>query len=154
MTYKPGQIAKATVRGVPDVTVTRTCSSWTTATAVGPTGGFYSHSGRHVTDIRPLVVLDLHAANDSIPASEVAETAINTLRNSPYISDAGLASQIEAQTRPTIEEPKGLGAVVEDDKGVRWVRTDGEDWPWDSPWKAAVWGEITPVRVLSEGVPS
>jgi hypothetical protein len=64
-----------------------------------------------VTDVRPLVVLDLSWA-DSVPV------LIDQLRGAGYVY---LADQIEAQTKPPrIPEP-GLWGVVEDG-GEQWVR--------------------------------
>lgn len=56
---------------------------------------------------------------------------------------------------PRPEEPTGLGAVVEDDRGRQWVRGFQED---DAPWVcdhfvSRSFSDIpNPVRVLSEGV--
>lgn len=61
-------------------------------------------------------------------------------------------------TPPKPDEPKGLGAVVEDAEGVRWVRatdllarwrhsTRGDN---EIPWRS--YGGINVVKVLSEGV--
>ena len=70
-----------------------------------------------------------------------------------------IADQIEAQTKPPKPaEPTGLGAVVEDAEGVRWVRkgstTHGEDWTRQigDAWTGNPWNRIDVVRVLSEGV--
>ena len=69
-----------------------------------------------------------------------------------------IADQIEAQTKPPKPaEPTGLGAVVEDAEGVRWVRTPRDPMPWRSAQEtvmAARWVGINAVRVLSEGVPA
>ena len=63
---------------------------------------------------------------------------------------------------PKLEEPTGLGAVVEDDKGVRWVRAGVDhDGRLTDNWRATdsdlvgcwlKWDAIQAVRVLSEGV--
>ena len=53
--------------------------------------------------------------------------------------------------KPT--EPAGLGAVVEDASGKRFVRYDG-DWPWLDGTANLQWQHINAVRVLSEGVPA
>jgi hypothetical protein len=56
------------------------------------------------------------------------------------------------------EEPTGLGAVVEDAEGERWVRkgnsSHGEDWTRQigDAWTGGSWDRIAAVRVLSEGV--
>jgi hypothetical protein len=74
----------------------------------------------------------------------------------------GLIEQIRSQTIPKPNEPEGLGAVVEDSKGHRWVKIDVHlncnDWTtqgagsnqrgtgvrWD-------YADIDAVRILSEG---
>lgn len=150
--YPAGTVAEATVRGVPNVRVmASTDCIWWSAEPV------YS-SFRHVTvtDIRPLVVLDLHAANPNLAPGEAARCVITTLRRSEWFSNSLLADQIEAQTKPPKpEEPKGLGAVVEDSKGVRWVRNP--DLAVICKWRNADrdwtrWDLIDAVKVLSEGV--
>lgn len=61
-------------------------------------------------------------------------------------------------TPPKPDEPTGLGAVVEDDAGTRWVRTDmcrgaGAN-SWSSDDGSQDYAAIEAVRVLSEGVQS
>lgn len=56
---------------------------------------------------------------------------------------------------PKPDEPTGLGAVVEDSEGTRWVRVQDEyARPWFIPGgiSTATWDDLTAVRVLSEGV--
>ena len=75
-------------------------------------------------------------------------------------SPAIIADQIEAQLpKPKPEEPKGLGAVVKDRNGVRWVRVDPNtdddvDGAWESEFAPVNlrWSRIDVVEVLSEGV--
>lgn len=130
---------------------------------LGPEGLDATALGRAVSEAAglQLVVLDLYAANDRIPESEVAQCAIRTLRASDYISDRGLADQIEAQTKPPKPaEPTGLGAVVEDADGLRWVRVadDGLAFAWrpvgnrTSYEDNRYWKRVAAVSVLSEGV--
>lgn len=66
-----------------------------------------------------------------------------------------------ADQKPRIEEPTGLGAVVEDAEGKRWIRTttktDRAAWDevTDGPVGLNVWWvDVFAVRVLSEGVTS
>ena len=52
------------------------------------------------------------------------------------------------------EEPLGLGAVVEDADGRRWVRADDDDPEWrradgDGRWR--YWSQVNAVRILSDG---
>lgn len=63
-----------------------------------------------------------------------------------------------ARPTPCVEEPTGLGAVVEDEEGVRWVRHLVPVSPF-APWCDPVgvgrgWGHIKAVRILSPGVES
>ena len=60
-----------------------------------------------------------------------------------------------ANPTPRIEEPTGLGAVVEGDDGELYVRApqrDGVDWRGTGMWIYKDWQAINAVRVLSEGV--
>ena len=71
-----------------------------------------------------------------------------------------LADQIEAQLpKPKPEEPKGLGAVVKDRDGDRWVRVDPDtsddaNGAWESEYSFArkTYSAIDVVGILSEGV--
>ena len=61
---------------------------------------------------------------------------------------------------PKPEEPLGLGAVVEDDEGIQWVRLIHDHhgphpWkPYGSRDKRYAYADIAAVKVLSEGVTS
>ena len=84
--------------------------------------------------------------------AHIGSTAlVRDLRSSAFFA---IADQIEEQTRPAIEEPTGLGAVVETADGRRYVRGHGGANCWEGPDDFLTWGEFTPVRVLSEGVTS
>lgn len=153
--YEPGTVAVATVRGVPNVRVFRRYDEWTSANV---TCDWIGHDDRVVTDVRPLVVLDLHPA-------KVREFAV-WLRKQSHAVDSvveQIANQIEAQTRPPVVEPTGLLAVVVDGRGRKWFR-----WSHDvhtfQPWRlvGAVhtdteddrrWDGIAAVEVLFEGLP-
>ena len=148
--YPPGTIAVATVRGVPDIRVMRTVDGWWLS-FVKVDDDIY-HATADLAEIRRLVVLNLHEANDTIPVSTVAEVAIQTLRKSPYLSDSRLATQIKAQVLLRPAEPTGLGAVVEVDGDVRFVRLP--DGMWTSEDESQPWDNLNVVRVLSEGVAS
>lgn len=70
---------------------------------------------------------------------------------------AALRSLLTPPPPPRPDEPMGLGAVVEDEDGTRWVRTggDSDDIPWRRTCDFGVWrrwANITAPRVLSEGV--
>jgi hypothetical protein len=74
-----------------------------------------------------------------------------------------LPAEFAVPKPPKPEEPTGLGAVVEDDRGVRWVRTEPKN-GMTNPWQATLhvaepdevrslrWAEVVAVKVLSEGV--
>lgn len=57
-------------------------------------------------------------------------------------------------TPPKPDEPTGLGAVVEDADGNRWVlyTTPDSTAPWCDGMTSYEWDEVDAVRVLSEGV--
>lgn len=154
--YKVRQVAVATVKGEKDVRVMRTLGEgWHSAWPVAYT---YVHDDSDVTDIRPLVVLDL----DGIGSPR---QVVNTLRwtdSVPVATMGAIADQIEAQTRPPKPaEPTGLGAVVVDSKHGLLVRTVAGSSVLDTsrPWRAPYgsyysWADIDVEKVLSEGVVS
>jgi hypothetical protein len=137
-TYEPGTVAVATVRGVPNVRVIRDDrkEAWLSGATID---GFQWHLERtHVTDVRPLIVLDIKAANpDANP--EVALANLLGALNRGTIVCRGAARQIEQQTKPPrIPEP-GLWGVVEAHprtKGTRPVRFVRDSMSADEPWVA------------------
>lgn len=147
--YRPGTVVTATVRRVPNTRAIRTTSveegesMWVTPNSIT---GWRTHIAEDVTDVRPLVVLDL---------SEVQRGAlVRLLRDdnfSPFSRQEStrIADEIEALT-PRPDEPTGLGAVVEVDGGVRFVRLP--DGMWTSEDESQPWHHLNVVRVLSEGV--
>lgn len=153
--WAPGSVAVATVRGVPDVRVFKLAGGdWAHASVTFAdddlAGIFNDISGDDlVTDVRPLVVLDL----DGWDVGQLIEAL-----SAPICATIGsrfVADQIEAQTRPPKPpEPQGLGAVVEDSDGQLWVRAGDDGGP--NPWCEGIdwepWDRIRAVRVLSEGV--
>ena len=117
--YKPGQVAVATVRGVPNVRVMRSATGWWSE---GYVKDFGYHGIGLVTDVRPLVVLDPSALRGKMTAAPSAEELPHWFRQAANANKHGdmtlgsqalrlIADQIEAQTRPAIEEP-GLWGVV------------------------------------------
>ena len=156
-TYEPGTVAVATVRGVPNVRVFRLPKvhdfhvyRWQSAVPIGES---VSWKDEDVTDVRPLVALDLddpseHAAvlREFAPADSLACLS-------------WLADQIEAQTKPSrIPEP-GLWGVVEAKYGDTPVRTfvrerDG----WSSltnPGRAGVmcdWDRLVDPVLIRDGI--
>ena len=85
---------------------------------------------------------------------------IENLRETRFVVLSDLADQIEAQLpKPKPEEPKGLGAVVLDRDGNRWVRVDpnpGDNLlgAWESEFSPTnkTYSAIDVVGILSEGV--
>jgi hypothetical protein len=136
--YKPGTVAKATVRGVPDVTAFAfVAGAWVSAEDVGDTR---VHGPSKVTDVRPLVVLDLDGLVR--PDTLVNWFRHNSLCGSIAVAES-VANQIEAQIKPPrIPEP-GLWGVVEaptqrggyvwqwvhHPKDV-WLNAEGDSCPW------------------------
>lgn len=137
----------------------------------GDDGYWYSAAGRLNTPwrpmsgrmlfqyLRPLAVIDYEDR-------EQVERLLESLCGMSFAAHAcGAFTCLQAALRefanptPKVEEPLGLGAVVEDDKGLLWIR-QGDDRlgsPWyrrNSPGAAQqrCWAEIKAVRVLSEGV--
>lgn len=153
--YPPGTVATATVRGVEGARVFRVSADvWYSAEETRGHRNHYDSDGV-VTDVRPLVVLDLDDPRVvwAYLCSAAAESALSVrVRNTCKV----IADQIEAQTRPAIPEPQGRYAVVVDADGEEWVRWSDEWWmrytDGDEGWAHREWSELAPVRVLSEGV--
>jgi hypothetical protein len=147
-------VAKATIGDRPDVLVVVR----TGAVEEVVSGAYWSRDDA-VTDLRPVVVLDTEFPQTVIKHLRFAAERYPALTTLP-----GLADQIKAQTRPAIQEPRGLGAVVEDADGHKFVRVADpiDGWMAGRQWQRiggdinAVrnfgWSDLRPVRVLSEGV--
>ncbi len=163
--YEPGAVAVATVRGVKDVRVMRGAgifqNHWYSNTPV--TGSLTSFSDAEVTDVRPLVVLDPDNREDAVSLARVldAEFARRGWANdgtpAPDVIDAVHAALRTAARPPEPPEPTGLGAVVKDRSGDRWVWLSAGQpgpfwWRVGTPSKQAFWREIDAIEVLSEGV--
>jgi hypothetical protein len=111
--YKPGTVAKATVRNVTDVLVLRRetfqgGADWAhSADRVG-----YSCSGDHlVTDVRPLVVLD---PDDTAAMDKIAENFFHEWSGCQGSLGIALAETLRKEAKPPrIPEPTGVGAVVQ-----------------------------------------
>jgi hypothetical protein len=108
-----------------------------------------------ITDARPLVVID---PEDREQVERLSD-ALAEQRAAEAVAHSGVADALRSLTRPPKpEEPTGLGAVVEDAEGLRWVRkgnsSHGEDWTRQigDAWTGGSWDRIAAVRVLSEGV--
>lgn len=147
--WKPGDVAMVTARDLTQPAVRGASTGW-----YWP-GDFLGD--RDVTDVRPLVVID--------PEDGDAVERMNSLYYAKRAAGLAQLTAMQAALRefanpapPKPEEPTGLGAVVEDERGTRWVRSPDTDYP-DAPWASAEfyprpWSEINAVRKLSEGVPS
>lgn len=161
--YEPGTVASIAtegnskrVVGIRSDSTGPGCPSWQTG------HGYVLDSA--VTDVRPLIVLD--------EPDFYYETAVPELRAAAREGGRSLrlnrildsiADQIQAQT-PKPKEPTGLGAVVENTRGYKYVRVADpiDGWAHGRQWQRiggdinAVrnfgWEEIDAVRVLSEGV--
>ena len=116
------------------------------------------------TDLRRLAVIDPEDREQVERLAKAHHFAVgfarwdalhpNTRRD---LTDAMKTALRAGAEPPKPEEPTGIGAVVEDARGERWVRNaagaDGNHWLRVGPptlW--ATWFDIDVVRVLSEGV--
>lgn len=171
--WKPGDVAMVTSgdvkRDAPEA-----CPEFETVIGVrtgmaGKHGGWNQADGHwidddYVYDARRLVVIDAEDREQVERLDALIDKALEG-PNSPKWS--GPADCLQAALRefanptpPKPEEPTGLGAVVEDDKGVRHVRTFGGCAPtaWlghikeDGGERTRRWSDISAIRVLSEGV--
>lgn len=111
---------------------------------------------------RPLVVID----PEDREAVERLVTAIERVTGGTANHRAGDDMQAALReyanpTPPRPDEPKGLGAVVEDEGGVLWFRmaVENQTWPgevWQEQYGDAdrwsKWDSVAAVRVLSPGV--
>lgn len=155
--WKPGDVAAVVsqVEGNREVVAIRGRGEWN---AVDSTGLRCHIFGQEKT-ARPLVVIDpedksfaekireyLDAEADwhGMHEDDTVETLQDALRS------------LVAPPKPP--EPTGLGAVVEDAEGCKWVRVfeagaeAGRDVRWASGASREPWSTVAAVRVLSEGV--
>lgn len=158
--FKPGDvIVRAGARGIV-----------TTSGLQGEAGAAYVEFGDgntlimgEVGDARRLVVIDpedreqverlLANYHGWRWARERSEASIGDMQTS--------LREFANPTPPKPDEPTGLGAVVEDADGAKWVRARDESYPWRPANEALTlstsgvyrpYVEIAAVRVLSEGV--
>ena len=147
--WKPGDVA-LTSKGTRALLVGR---KW-----IAQDGAPWSNE-RFPSNLRPLVVIDPE------DAEQVERLAAIYARqpHGAFLSD--LTAELQAALRefanptpPKPAEPTGLGAVVEDADGIRWVRRGrthfvaAEGSPPAEYNTSLVWAEIAAVRVLSPGV--
>jgi hypothetical protein len=108
---------------------------------------------------RPLAVLD---PEDREQVERLCDLLYGGHRGDVGIRVATALRKFANPTPPRPEEPSGLGAVVEDAEGARWVRAGltrrkADDWRCIEGEHVGYWSEwhnVSAVRVLSEGVPS
>lgn len=96
-------------------------------------------------EVRPLVVIDLKPNE--------AEFVISVLENVKHSWTTRVADALRVLTTPPIEEPTGVGAVVVDADGQRWVHLEQGIW-YCLKHGREDWAGVKAVRVLSEGVPT
>ncbi|MGZ4521040.1 MAG: hypothetical protein ACXVGA_06805 [Mycobacteriaceae bacterium] len=104
---------------------------------------------------RPLVVIDPEDREQVERLTRAHCAAFDSTCVQPEEVNAMQAALRSLIAPPRPPEPTGLGAVVEDAEGVRWLRRHmGEQSVWcharETGWHE--WSEITAARVLSEGV--
>ena len=177
-TYEPGTVAVATVRGVPNVRVFRRHNPETGvrdwAYNPEPERGLPyscdSDASDVVTDVRPLVVLDL----DTVPTTLTDAVGCNfpnwlrtaaktdrdqeSRRNDRPVLLEWIADQIEAQTKPPrIPEP-GWGAIVEagvdaHDERLLWTPNDQGFWSCKNPDEyARHWQQLVDPTLVRDGI--
>ena len=157
-TYEPGTVAVATVRGVKGLRVVRIATAHVATAWLTPCetpDGYRWHSDFDVTDVRPLVVLDLaHPALTAAVLRQVGEYIRKQHKTSvedDQIADF-IADQIEAQTKPPrIPEP-GLWGVVEADTGEKFLRADGGIWRSVDTGVGRMWEDVDNPTLVREGV--
>lgn len=115
--------------------------------------------GPHIT-ARPLVVIDPEDAEQVSRLCSLlgkhhgAHSAVDL--DLDFVSSQAALREF-ADPKPRIEEPRGLGAVVRDSSGLKWIRVTNT--PGTFPWLrdgygVEGWSNIDAVEVLSEGVTS
>lgn len=106
-------------------------------------------------EFRPLVVIDPEDR-------EAVERLLGVMKERDWTGiDDEAPADMQAALReyanpnpPKPDEPQGLGAVVEDEDGERWVRSHPEPTPWTRPHLSGTYAyaNIAAARVLSPGV--
>jgi len=163
--WKPGDVAALTIygsdpaRGYVTLNDDREALMWR-VTGHSFFKGVAVGNSAIVTDARPLVVID---PEDREQVERLGKVVARLWHEHPYVLDAVQAAlrEFANPTPPKPEEPTGLGAVVEDADGVRWVLNNPRGYgKWSRENAAAdglprdykTWRMVTAVRVLSEGV--
>lgn len=108
---------------------------------------------RKVIGARPLVVID---PEDREQVERLMDGVTWLFTNADVEATQAALREFANPKPPKPVEPTGLGAVVEDADGKRWVLSADADCanPWNeaSGYDTREWSDIDAVRVLSEGV--
>jgi hypothetical protein len=136
--YAPGTVAMATVRGVKDQRVMRDDEGdWHTVKQIGDYG---FHPANEVTDIRPLVVLDLEDPAETVRHLRAAYSpwdvvdhvadAIEAQTNPPRIPEPGLWGVVTARVDYTNDSPATRYKFVRTQPQL-WIAERGGQYEWD-----------------------
>lgn len=160
--WKVGDLAETTHQGRKSVALVvagASCSNTHPSTPHwhGATGGWNPLSDTNCT-YRPLVVIDPERGNLGQAIAEALDFPEGSLLGDAVIAATkDVLDSLVAPPKP--DEPQGLGAVVEDEGGRRWVRVEPEGIAvaWTSHVRGEIpkeysWPNIAAVHVLSEGV--
>ena len=104
-------------------------------------------------DLRRLVVIDPDSREDVERLRDILlDSGWSPERDADALDD--ILREFANPKPPKPEEPTGLGAVVEDAEGSKWVRIESRTgWWWRNPvGQTHRWSDIDAVRILSEGV--
>lgn len=150
--WKPGDVAVVQMGHGPQAAIF-TGKFWAWSDGSGPYEGV-SHCHRNAT-ATPAIVIEL--PKGCLGGWDVLVNSLVVAREKTGFTMTfdGLIEQIEAQTKvapPKPDEPTGLGAVVEDEDGLTWVRRHPAGPAWVNGYQRwAAYADIAAVRVLSEG---
>lgn len=155
-TYPIGTVATATIRGK-SCRAMKAKNGWTVDR---PISNSHWWADVDVTDIRPLVVLDLTTEQRGVAVYMLREVADEYCTEDASILARFIAAQIEKQTKPPrIPEPGFDGAVQASDKcdidRVRWVRAWADEdtvRPWTNGGRHAAWDELIDPVLIREGL--
>ena len=159
--WKPGDIAVSTRWGYRSIFVAA-CPNHSRRDGMGCWHNESGYSDSEDSPRRPLVVID---PEDREQVERLTAFVVDLLHAWPKPKGVGPDAMQAAlrefanPTPPKPDEPTGLGAVVEDEGGDRWVKfadseADGRNWAGGNGDHNRNWSEINVVEVLSEGVSS
>ena len=168
--WKPGDVVTATVKGRESVRLVAGWSKYEPQLRwceMSPRWGdgdddecwFMPHD---VTDHRRLVAIDPEDRGAVERLAGLIDAAEDKDDNFNINADEWALNAMQAALReyanptpPKPDEPQGLGAVVEDENGIRYSRIGRKSGCWlrdDGGLSGYVWDEIAAARVLSPGV--